>query len=304
MELWIPITVAAAFFQNLRFMLQKVLKDTSLSAGGATFARFLYGAPLAAILLAGILVIPEQRVPAINPGFLAFACVGGLAQIVATSCVVALFSERNFAVGIGFKKTETVQTAILSLLILGESVSAYGLFAILVGLVGVILMADAPPGRLTLASVLRVKAVFNRATGYGLAAGALFGVSAIGYRGATLALGEGDVLLRASLTLALVTAFQSVVMAAYLRFRQPGEITRVVKTWRVSGMVGLTSILGSLCWFVAFALQHAAYVKALGQIELIFTFAGSYLVFRERSTLREILGIVLVLVSILFIVLL
>ena len=93
-------------------------------------------------------------------------------------------------------------------------------------------------------------------------------------------------------------------MAAYLRFRQPGEITRVVATWRVSGLVGVTSILGSLCWFVAFALQHAAYVKALGQIELIFTFAGSYLVFRERSTLREISGIVLVLISILFIVLL
>ena len=65
-------------------------------------------------------------------------------RIIATSCVVALFSERNFAIGIGFKKTETVQTAILSLLILGESISAYGLFAILIGLVGVILMADAP----------------------------------------------------------------------------------------------------------------------------------------------------------------
>ncbi len=96
MDPWIPITIAAAFFQNLRFMLQKVLKDTSLSAGGATFARFLYGAPLAAILLAGLLAVLERRIPAIGLEFLAFACVGGLAQIIATSCVVALFSERNY----------------------------------------------------------------------------------------------------------------------------------------------------------------------------------------------------------------
>ena len=52
MELWIPITIAAAFSQNLRFMLQKHLKATGLSTGGATFARFLFAAPLAAALLA------------------------------------------------------------------------------------------------------------------------------------------------------------------------------------------------------------------------------------------------------------
>ena len=304
MEAWIPITFAAAFFQNLRFMLQKVLKDSTLSAGGATFARFLYGAPLAAMLLVVLLWSKGHHIPAISLEFLAFACVGGLAQIIATGCVVALFSERNFAIGIGFKKTETVQTAILSLLILGEPVSVYGIFAILIGLVGVMLMAEAPSGRLTLSSLMSKRSIFNRATGYGLAAGALFGVSAIGYRGATLSLGEGDALFRAALTLALVTAFQTVVMAVYLRLQQPGQIKRVIASWRVSGLVGITSVLGSLCWFVAFTLHNAAYVKALGQVELVFTFAGSYLVFGERSTLREIAGIVLVLVSVLFIVLL
>ena len=37
MELWIPITIFAAFMQNIRFMLQKHLKTKRLSTGGATF---------------------------------------------------------------------------------------------------------------------------------------------------------------------------------------------------------------------------------------------------------------------------
>ena len=37
-------------------------------------------------------------------------------------------------------------------------------------------------------------------------------------------------------------------------------------------------------------LQNAAYVRALGQIELIFTFAITYLYFRERATVNEIMA--------------
>ncbi len=302
MDAWIPITVAAAFFQNLRFMLQKHLKDSRLSTAGATFTRFFYGAPLAAALVAVLLFGFGNRLPAANAEFAIFAGVGGLAQIVATMCVVALFGERNFAVGIGFKKTETIQTAVLSLVVLGEGLSSAGLLAVIVGLAGVLLMSDS---RSPDASRLSPRdRIFNRATGFGLAAGFLFGVSAIGYRGATLALGDAGVLVRASVTLAAVTIFQAAAMAAYLRIREAGQITAVLLSWRLSGLVGVNSMLGSLCWFAAFAMQHAAYVKALGQIELVFTFAGSYFVFRERITRREVAGILLVVGSILILVLL
>ena len=302
MDAWIPITVAAAFFQNLRFMLQKHLRDSRLTTAGATFTRFFYGAPLAVALVAILLFGFGNRLPAMNATFLVFAGVGGIAQIVATMCVVALFGERNFAVGIGFKKTETIQTAMLSLIVLGEGLSRIGLAAVVIGLAGVLLMSDS---RSAGASALPLRErILNRATGFGLAAGFLFGVSAIGYRGATLALDDAGVLVRASVTLAAVTVFQAVAMAAYLRIREAGQITAVLRSWRLSGLVGVNSMLGSLCWFAAFSLQHAAYVKALGQIELVFTFAGSYFVFRERSTAREVAGILLVVGSILLLVLL
>jgi drug/metabolite transporter (DMT)-like permease len=298
MQLWIPITLAAAFSQNLRFMLQKHLKATGLSTGGATFARFLFAAPLAAALLAMLVHLNGWALPPISARFLVFAGVGGISQILATMLVVALFSQRNFAVGITFKKTETIQTALIGAVILGEGISGFGLLAIVIGLVGVVLLSD-PPQREAGAGLSRF---FNRAAGIGLASGALFGVSAIGYRGASLSLGDGHFLLRSVFTLMCVTVFQTIIMAAWLRVRESGEIGKVLQHWKVTALVGLTGMLGSLGWFTAFTLQNAAYVKALGQVELIFSFLASCLIFNERNTWREILGIGFVVLSILVLV--
>jgi len=297
--LWVPITIAAAFSQNLRFMLQKHLKATGLSTAGATFARFLFAAPLAASLLVLYVAQTGVEIPQTSGRFWIFACLGGLAQILATMLVVALFAERNFAVGITFKKTEVIQTALFGLLILGEGISAGGLSAILVGLLGVIILADPPQ----VVGLRWHQRVFNRASVFGLGAGALFGFSGIAYRGASLALGDHGFFLRAVFTLMCVTTFQTISMALYLRFREPGEMSRVAKNWRVTSLVGVTGMLGSLGWFTAFTLQNAAYVKALGQVELVFTFLASYFIFKERSTPRELLGIGLVILSILLLIL-
>ena len=67
--------------------------------------------------------------------------------------------------------------------------------------------------------------------------------------------------------------------------------------------MGLTSLCGSFCWFFAFSLQNAAYVNALGQVELIFSFLASILFFRESINRREVAGITLLGLSILALVL-
>jgi uncharacterized membrane protein len=41
-------------------------------------------------------------------------------------------------------------------------------------------------------------------------------------------------------------------------------------------------------------IERAAYVKAMGQIEFVFAILVSTLVFRERSTARELVGMSLV----------
>lgn len=300
MEIWIPVTLLAALAQTARFGLQRQLKTTGLSTAGATFARFIYSAPLAVVGMLAYAQVSGQALPSVPPVFWAYAMAGGLTQILATMCVIALFSHRNFAVGISFKKTEVLMSVGVGLLILGEGVSWFGLGAILLGLLGVLLLSD-PPARTDAPWHRRV---FNSAAGLGLASGVLFACSGVGYRGASLSLGGGDVVLRATLTLACVTVAQMLAMALWLRLREGGEIARVLAAWRVAGLVGLASLIGSTCWFIAFTLQTVAYVNAVGQIELLFSLMLSVLVFREKVAWRELQGGGLLMASIVALILL
>ena len=293
MPFWIIASVFAAFMQNLRFILQRQLKVTTLSTGGATWARFAFAVPFVALALLVYRSVSGQDWPAPGAGYWQFIVAGGLAQMLATACVVALFARRNFYVGITLKKSEVILTALVGLVVLGEAVSAPVLLAIAVGFVGVLALSD-PPQESGLPWTARV---FNAASGFGLASGLLFGVSAVCYRGATLALNGGDAPLRAAMALLSATLVQSVTLGVYLALREPGEIGRVLTSWRISAMTGLTSMLGSLGWFTAFALQTAAYVKAVGQIELVFTFLFSAFWLREKVSRNEVIGIVLILLS-------
>jgi len=299
MELWIPITIGAATAQTLRFMLQKRLKGMALSTAGATFARFVYSSPLIAVIATIYAVASGQGRPDIPAAFWPYALAGGTSQILATMCVVALFSHRNFAVGITFKKTEVLLSALFGFLILGDIFTTLTIIAMLIGLAGVLFLSD-PPGGIGPWH----QRIFNRATALGLGAGVLFGVSGNGYRGASLSLGDGDVFYRAIITLALVTAFQTIAMAVWLTWREPGEIWRVLASWRVAGLVGLTSMIGSIFWFTAFTMQNAAYVNAVGQIELLFSLMIGAFVFGEKITGREWQGLTLLTFSIIMLVLL
>ncbi|MGB5865164.1 MAG: EamA family transporter [Sulfitobacter sp.] len=279
-------------------MLQKVLATNTLSPAGATFSRFVYSAPFIAVLLAVYLSHTDAILPALSAEFWGFGLLGGTAQILATVCVVALFKERNFAVGITFKKTEVIQTVLVGVLLLGELVSWGGFAAILLGLVGLLLLSGGKDAKGFHLSDLR-----NRAAGLGIASGILFAFSAVSYRGASLTLATDDPLLRAGVTLMAVVVMQTLIMAVWLYLREPSEMTRVWRARRVAVWIGLTSMGGSLCWFIAFTLQNAAYVKALGQVELILSVLASTLFFREKITAREATGMAVLVASILLLIL-
>ncbi|MFA3917667.1 EamA family transporter [Ruegeria hyattellae] len=298
MSLWIPVTIAAALFQTVRFMLQKSLSTVRLTPAGATFARFAYSAPLVVLGLVAYLAITGTPLPSLSTRFWIFAAIGGTAQILATICVVALFKQRNFAVGITFKKTEVIQTALVGLVILGEGVSWGGFAAILLGLAAVFLLSKTPGGEGPWWRHLT-----NRASVLGLGSGILFAFSAVSYRGASLDLGDLDPAFRAGVTLAAVTSLQMIGMGLWLAWHNRAELRAVWDTRRTGLFVGLTSMGGSFCWFLAFTLQNAAYVKALGQVELAFSILASTLFFHERISGREIAGIGILALSILVLVL-
>nr|WP_235971379.1 DMT family transporter [Palleronia pontilimi] len=276
-------------------MLQRQLNRTGLSVGGATFSRFMFSFPIIALATIAAGLVFGHAIPSTPAPFWAYALPGGIAQILATACVIRMFSLRNFAVGIAFKKSEAVLTAFVGILILGEYVTPAAWIAIALGVVAVLILSQKGEAAFSWA------ALRSPATVFGLTSGLFFAFSSVLYRGATLSL-EGPVLLRSAVTLACVTAWQSLALGLWLWLREPGELARVFRAWRVAALVGITSLIGSYCWFTAFALQNAAYVKALGQVEVLFSIAATALLLGERITARELWGIAVLTVSILFLV--
>ncbi|MGB0556035.1 MAG: EamA/RhaT family transporter [Paracoccaceae bacterium] len=298
MELWIFASLMAATLQTVRFMLQKVLSRTQLSTAGATFSRFFYSAPFLWLAVVLYFVNSGTAFPALSFWFWIYASLGGVSQILATVCVVALFKSRNFAVGITFKKTEVIQAVLVGIILLGEGVSWEGFGAILIGLLGVLLLSDQSGGNDT-----ATHRFLNRATGLGLMSGFLFAISAVSYRGATLEVAMPSAMTTALVTLLWVVTLQMVSMGIWIYLREPGQLAAVWKARKTAVWIGLTSMGGSFGWFTAFSLQNAAYVKALGQVELLLSMAAGYFFFREKLTVREFAGVGFLALSIVILVL-
>ena len=296
--LWIPIALFAAVVQTLRFMVQKRLRMDSLSTGGATYSRFFYSSPLIVLVCVIYFLTNGQGWPDLGPRFWPFAILGGIIQILATACLVSLFAIRNFTVGITIIKTEVIATAIIGFLILGDTISARTGFAIILGVIGVIFLSDPPKAKGRV-----IDLILNKSAGLGLASATLFSLCAVLYRGAVQSVGADDVFVRSLFTLTMVILIQLAVMTLYLQLREPGQIGEVARVWRVAIWVGILSLGGSIGWFTAFGLTNAAYVKAVGQIEVALSIAISVFVFGEHITRREIIGVAIVMASVILLIL-
>ncbi|MBK5565003.1 EamA family transporter [Ensifer sp. 2YAB10] len=303
METWVLITVAAAFLQNVRSAMQKHLKGV-MGTTGATFVRFGFGLPFAFLYLFLLWQVAGRPLPVPNGTFFLWAVIGGLAQIAATFLLVHLFSFRNFAVGTAYSRTEPAQAALFGLIFLGEKASEGTLVAIAISVVGVMLISVA---RTTLSPRTLVTSVFSRTAGIGLLSGTFFGLSAVSYRSASLALAPSlpapDYVMQASYTLGFVILLQTIVMLIWIVLRERDELPRIAAAWKPAFIVGFVGASASFGWFMAMTLQQAAVVKVVAQVEMLFTFASSFFIFREWINRLELFGCLLIVLGVVMLVL-
>lgn len=303
MQTWILITVTSAFLQNIRSVLQKHLKG-AMGTTGATFVRFAFGVPFALFYFLAYLALTGKALPSPSFAFAGWVVVAATAQILAQALLVHMFSFRNFAVGTAYSRTEPAQAAIFAFLIFGETVSAKSFIAILIAVAGVMLISVARTA-FTLRSL--VISTFNRTTLLGLTSGAFFAIAAVGVRSASLALGQNlpspDFVLQASATLTTAIIFQTIVMSIWIAFREPHEFGNVIRAWKPSLATGFVGATASFGWFMAMTLQQASIVKALAQVEMLFTFASSVFIFKEKINGKEAAGCGLIVTGILVLLL-
>ena len=283
-SLWVVFTVLAAAGQTARNAMQRELTAT-LGTVGATHVRFLFGFPFALVFLAGVLIVSGSVLPRPGLVFVPWILLGAGAQIVATATMLMAMSDRSFVVTIAYIKTEAIQAAIFGLVFLGDKLTVPILLAIVIATAGVVLMSF-KPGTTGQGGL--------RPTLIGLFSGAMFALSAVGYRGAILSLELPNFVLAATFTLAVGLVLQAAALTLYLALRDRPVLIEIARAWRPSLFAGFMGATASQFWFLAFALTTVANVRTLALVEVLFAQAISYFVFRQKTTPREAFGMSLI----------
>lgn len=290
--LWAIFTLIAAAAQTARNAMQRELTAT-LGTVGATHVRFLFGFPFAILFFIGVLVVTGYGWPATPLVFWPWVVLGALAQIAATATMLSAMGERSFVVAYAYIKTEPVQVALFGLIFLGEHITPMLAAAILIATAGVVLISLKAGAE---------KMNTQRSTFVGLASGALFALSAIGFRGAILSLNHPHFVLSATYTLVVGLVMQAALLTLYLAVRDPSTLRAIMKAWRPSLFAGFMGAFASQFWFLAFALATAASVRTLALVEVLFAQGVTHFWFKQPTTQREIAGVVLVVLGVLLLV--
>ena len=281
---WILATLIAAAAQTGRNAAQRRL-TAELGTMGATAVRFLFGLPFAALFLAGLALLRD--LPAPDATALGWASLGAAAQIAATALMLLTMKTRGFGVTTALIKTEPVTLALIGALLLAEPLGPARMTAIATATLGVVLMSGAD-----------WRKGGWRAAGLGILAGGLFGLSAIGFRGAILALPFGDSVTRAATILTLSLALQSALMLVWLGLAQRQALAGILRHWRGSLGAGALGAFASLFWFIGFALTAAANVRTLALVEVVMAQLVSGRIFREGASPRQLAGMGLIVLGV------
>lgn len=299
MPIWVGATLLAGLFQTWRTALQQKLRG-QLSVNAAAVVRYLYGVPVGTLLVALYLALFGGALSSPSWTYALYCALGGFGQIIGTNLLIMSFGHRGFAVGTAYSKTEAVQAAFIALIFLGESFAPLAWLGIAVSVGGTLYLSLA--GRVSsfrevLAATVQPAAIC------GLGAGLAFALCALAIRAATQALDGPDATLRALETLVVINLMQTTMQGGWLLARERSSIPALFRTWRSSAQVGALSAMGSACWFTGFAYAPVALVRAVGQVEILFTLLFSRFFLKERMKRSDVAGALAVVAGVVLVLL-
>tara|TARA_Y100000814_G_scaffold210911_1_gene156380 strand:- start:115 stop:1020 length:906 start_codon:yes stop_codon:yes gene_type:complete len=297
MSTWVFITIFAALMQTIRTSLQKSLTKY-LSAEIITWIRFIFGFPIV-IIYVFALHSSGFEFPSINQKFIVYCLFAGLFQIIGTILLVSLFSHRNFAVSTAYTKTEAIQVAIFGAIFFQEYLNLLSSIAVILGMLGVIIMSSSQQN-IQLKSLLT--GLNNKSVFIGITSGASFAFDALLIREAILILNHDIPLTNAALTLLVILILNIIQLGIWIAYKNKTMFKGILSYWKRSLLIGFTSAIGSIAWFTAFALTQAAYVKTVGQVELLFSILVTQRIFKEGISRTEIFSIFLIVFSIVLLI--
>lgn len=295
---WVLFTLGAVFLQTGRNALQSQL-SAKVDTVGVTLSRFLFAPPIALVYLVGHSYFSASPstveagglpsfIPTFSTTFAALVVLASVLQIAATSFMVMLFKQRNFAIGAGLAKSEALVAGILGTAFFGSYLSLMGWFGIVLGGVAVFILSTGKNLQSSKKSGLSPTTLF-----IGLASGACFALTSLFVREAAHEL-MLPLTQAAAWVLVWIVSIQAIGLTAYILLTKPNVIKQLISNIRTVFIISTVSCLGSVCWFTAMALQHVAYVKTLGQVEVLLTLLLAHFWMNDKVTKREVVGLLLI----------
>jgi len=278
--LWIFITAAAAPLQVARNALQRGLVGDA-GPWGATLVRFLFGLPFSLAIFATVAALTRGAAPRPTAAYLAAVLAGALSQVGATAALLVAMRRSGFAVATVMQQSSLPLAAVFGWLVLGDAIGARAWAGIAVTSVGLAILSW--PAR----DQMRGAAL---GTVLGVASGAAFAVALNAYRQAGLLLEPHHPIYSATASVCLAQAIQTCLLVGALAVWRPASLVAVVQSWRQSLGAGFFGAAASACWFAALALAPAGPVRAIGVIEAPIAAAAGRRLFKERLSLRQVLG--------------
>jgi len=292
---WVLITAIASLSQTLRSVFQKnIIEDVGVLA--SAYSRFIFALPFVALLAVFFLDVEELLILknlSVKTWF--FLVTASICQIIFTIILIKLFTLRSFAIGVAFSKTEVIQTTLLEIVIIGFILTSHVLLAIITGFIGMLFMS-----KQKLIGNVGHSRLFLQQVILGVSCGIFLGLSSVLYKVA-LDTVAADLIYKKVIVLSfLALAIQSVLFGTYIVIADDKKnLYKLFNIWKKGLPVGFFGCSATFCWFYAFSLVDATLVRAVGQLEVVFSVLMSYIFYKERITGFEFIGMSLITISIL-----
>ena len=279
---WILFTLGAIVMQTVRNALQSKLSG-AVNTSGVTLSRFILAPPIALVYLLILYSSSASQVPEFSGSFITVILCASLLQIAATSLMVILFKQKNFAIGAGLAKSEALVAGVVGMLFFGSYLTPLGWAGILIGAIAVFVLSSGN----------RLHGISVKTMVIGLACGTCFALTSLLVREASHMLNVQHT-VAAAWVLLWVLCVQTISLSGYIALTKPFVFRQLTNAKKQVLAISTVSCLGSICWFTAMALQHVALVKTLGQLEVLLTLVLSHYWLKNTVTKREIAGLLLI----------
>ncbi|MEL7295204.1 MAG: EamA family transporter [Pseudomonadota bacterium] len=279
---WILFTLGAVVMQTVRNALQSKLSG-AVNTSGVTLSRFILAPPIALVYLLILYSSSASQVPEFSGSFIAVVLCASLLQIAATSLMVILFKQKNFAIGAGLAKSEALVAGVVGMLFFGSYLTPLGWAGIVIGAIAVFVLSSGN----------RLHGISVKTMVIGLACGTCFALTSLLVREASHMLNVQHT-VAAAWVLLWVLCVQTISLSGYIALTKPFVFRQLTNAKKQVLAISTVSCLGSICWFTAMALQHVALVKTLGQLEVLLTLVLSHYWLKNAVTKREIAGLLLI----------